>query len=100
MSKAKGLKHISWPNVSSRVLAAALGGYGLTYAFTACVTLLLPLSKSEAVLTAAMLSFILYTGAILWAFAASTPLRAWIGLFAPAAICAAIAMPLAWPLGG
>lgn len=100
MGKANGLKQFSWANVSSRIVAAALGGYGLSYAFTACLTLLLPFSKSEAALTATMVSFILYTGAILWAFAASTPRRAWIGLVVPAAICAAIAVPLVWPLGG
>lgn len=100
MGHVNGVQKLSWQNVVSRVVAAALGGYGLIYAFTACVTLLLPLSKSEAALTATMLSFVLYTGAILWAFAASTPRRAWIGLLAPAAICSAIAAPLAWPLGG
>jgi hypothetical protein len=93
-------KKFSWQNVASRVAAAALGGYALTYAATACLTLLLPLSKTEAVLTAAMLSFVLYTGAILWAFGASTPARAWLGLLAPAAVCAAIAFPLARTTGG
>ncbi|MDN5941031.1 MAG: hypothetical protein L0H94_04020 [Nitrospira sp.] len=94
------LKKRSWQNVVSRVGAAVLGGYALTYAFTACLTLLLPLAKTEAVLTAAMFSFILYTGAVLWAFAASTPARAWAGLLVPAACCGAIALPLALTIHG
>ncbi|WHZ21741.1 MAG: hypothetical protein OJF47_000853 [Nitrospira sp.] len=94
------VQKVSWRNVTARVLAAAFGGYGLTYAATACLTLLLPLSKIEAILTASMLSFVFYTVAILWAFAASTPQRAWIGLLVPAAACAAVAVPLARTAGG
>ena len=93
------MKKVSWRNVTARVLGAAFGGYALTYAATACLTLSLPLANSEAVLTAAMLSFVIYTAAILWAFAASTPIRAWIGLLIPAAVCGAIALPLARPFG-
>ena len=93
-------KKLSWQNVTSRVAAAALGGYALTYAATACLTLLLPFQKTEAILTAAMLSFAFYTGAILWAFAAATPERAWLGLLVPAAVCGAIALPFAPAVGG
>lgn len=92
------VKPLSWTDITSRVGAAALGGYALTYAFTACLTLLLPLPKSEAILTAAMLSFLLYAGAIIGAFAAATSWRAWIGLLAPAAAFTAIAAPLAFNL--
>lgn len=49
MGRTNGLKKLSWPGVTSRVMAASLGGYGLTYAATASFTLLLPLPKSEAV---------------------------------------------------
>ncbi|MEX5218912.1 MAG: DUF3649 domain-containing protein [Nitrospiraceae bacterium] len=94
------MRKLSWQNVASRVAAAALGGYALTYAATACLTVLLPFSNTEAILTAAMFSFLLYTGAILWAFAASTAFRAWLGLLLPAAICAAITFPLAHTAGG
>jgi hypothetical protein len=93
-------KKLSWQNVTSRVGAAAVGGYVLTYAATACLTVLLPFQKTEAILTAAMFSFVLYTGAILWAFAAPTPGRAWLGLLVPAAVCGAIALPFALALRG
>ena len=36
MCKANGLKYFSWPEMTSRVIAAAFGGYALTYAATAC----------------------------------------------------------------
>jgi hypothetical protein len=100
MGKATGQKKLARQDVVARVVAAALGGYVLTYAATACLALLLPLPKTEAVLTATMLSFIIYTSAILWAFAASTPIKAWLGLVVPAIICAAIALPLGWADGG
>ncbi|MBX3302867.1 MAG: DUF3649 domain-containing protein [Nitrospira sp.] len=90
---------LSWKHVASRVGAAALGGYAFTYAFTACLTLLLPLPRTEALLTAAMLSFLLYAGAIIWAFTAATPWRAWLGLLAPTAVFTAIATPLALAMG-
>lgn len=83
-----------------RVIAAACGGYGLAYAATACLLLLLPLPKSEAALTATMFSFLIYTGAIIWAFAAPTPKKAWLWLLIPAMICAAVALPLARSGGG
>ena len=95
MNMVKSPKKLSWQNVTSRVAAAAVGGYGLTYTATACLTVLLPFQKTEAILTAAMLSFALYTGAILWAFAAATPKRAWLGLLVPAAVCGTIALSFA-----
>ena len=71
---------INWITVTSRVGAAAIGGYALTYACTAWLSIVLPLGKSEAVLTASMISFVIYTAAILWAFAATTPMGAWLVL--------------------
>ncbi|BCA56628.1 hypothetical protein W02_37680 [Nitrospira sp. KM1] len=99
MGNVKGIKRVSWQHVASRTAAAVLGGYALAYAATACLTLILPLAKSEAVLTAAMLSFVWYTGAILWAFAAATPRRAWIGVVVPTICFAAVAFQLTSVLG-
>jgi hypothetical protein len=74
------LSATNWITVTSRVGAAAFGGYALTYACTAWLSVVLPLAKSEAVLTASMMSFLIYTAAILWAFAATTPMGAWLVL--------------------
>lgn len=77
----------------SRIVAAILGGYAFTYAFTAALARLLPLDKVDALISASLLSFAVYTGAILWAFACRSAARAWAGL--------ALAVPLAvvgfWP---
>ncbi|GJL68173.1 MAG: hypothetical protein NPIRA06_08080 [Nitrospirales bacterium] len=59
------------------------GGYALAYACTAWLSIVLPLAKSEAVLTASMMSFLIYMGAILCAFATATPMRAWVVLLIP-----------------
>lgn len=82
----------SWPMLS-RIVAALLGGYVFTYAFTAALARLLPLDKVDALISASLLSFAVYTGAILWAFASRSATRAWAGL--------ALGLPLAvigfWP---
>ncbi|MBE7373386.1 iron transporter [Pseudomonas lopnurensis] len=81
-----------WP-VISRILAAVLGGYLFTYAFTAALARLLPLAKVDALVVATLASFLVYTLAILWAFGCRSARRAWAGL--------ALALPLAvigfWP---
>ncbi len=73
-----------------RTIAAALGGYSLSAWAAACLALALPMARSEAVLTATMFSFLLYVCAILWAFAVSSALRAWIGLGVANAVLAAV----------
>jgi len=93
-------KQLAPGHVATRVVAAACGGYALTYAATACLMLLLPLPVSEAALTATMFSFLIYTGAIIWAFAAPSLKKSWLGLLVPAMICAAVALPLARAVGG
>jgi hypothetical protein len=85
-SRSKSFFNITGISVISRVAAAALGGYALAYACTAFLSVVLPLAKSEAVLTASMASFVIYTAAILWAFAAATPIRAWYVLLIPTAL--------------
>ncbi|WP_110970949.1 iron transporter [Pseudomonas huaxiensis] len=82
----------SWPMLS-RIVAAILGGYAFTYAFTAALARLLPLDKVDALISASLLSFAVYTAFILWAFACRSAARVWAGL--------ALAVPLAvigfWP---
>ncbi len=81
-----------WPTLS-RLLAALLGGYLFTYAFTAALARLLPLAPGDAVIAATLPSFAIYTVAVLWAFGTRSARRAWAGLL--------LAVPLAlvgfWP---
>lgn len=82
----------AWP-VISRICAALLGGYCFTYAFTAALARVLPLDKVDALVTASLLSFAVYTLAILWVFSCRSARKAWGGM--------ALALPLAligfWP---
>jgi hypothetical protein len=66
--------------VLSRTVAAVLGGYALAYAFTAGTAGALVatgLTRSEAVVAASMLSFVIYLGAIIYAFGARSARRGW-----------------------
>lgn len=57
-----------WLEVTSRTLLAIIGGYVLTYAFTAALARLLPLPGADATIIATLLSFIIYLTLILWSF--------------------------------
>ncbi|MDU9389845.1 DUF3649 domain-containing protein [Pseudomonas japonica] len=89
-SKAAGLNLSYRLAVASRCLAALLGGYLLASMASVCLSLWLPLSRPEAVLSGMMSAFLFYLGAFLWAFAARTAARAWLGILLPAAVLAVI----------
>lgn len=87
--------------VASRSVAAIVGGYVLAALVTMLLSVSLPMARSEAVMTATLLSFAIYTCAVLWAFATRSALRAWLGLAIPAAVIAAILQwmdALSWSL--
>jgi hypothetical protein len=63
----------------SRIVAALFGGYALA-ALCSVAVLVLPMSKPQAVLTGMLASFAVYTGAVVWVFAARSALKAWAGL--------------------
>lgn len=73
--------------VASRALAAIFGGYSLAHAVPILLAALLPLARADAVLLAIQLSFAVYAGAALWAFAARSAWSAWKGLLVPTALC-------------
>lgn len=81
--------------VTSLALAAIIGGYLLTTASGMFLGAVLPLTRGEAVVTAYLVSFVVYTGAVLWVFAVRKPLRAWAGLLVPAIILATVGLVLA-----
>jgi hypothetical protein len=69
--------------LSSRVLAAVLGGYAFTSLLTLSVSVLLPqlgVPQAQGVLAASMGSFLVYAGVILAVFHARSATRAWRGL--------------------
>ncbi|MCW5296592.1 DUF3649 domain-containing protein [Herbaspirillum lusitanum] len=69
--------------VASRAVAAIGGGYALSAAVAALLAVVLPMHPAEAVITATLLSFIVFCCAVLWVFAARTAWRAWGGIVAP-----------------
>lgn len=96
MSKSSRLTVADRLSVFSRVLAAAFGGYALTSAATVLLALIWPAPKAQSVLWGTMLSFAVYTTAVIWVFTTRSARRAWIGMLAGAAVCAG----LAWLLKG
>lgn len=76
--------------VASRAVAAIVGGYVLTALATFALAIFLPMSKAEASMTATLLSFLIYTCAVLWVFATRTAWRAWAGMVAPAVVLGAL----------
>ncbi len=63
--------------MASRVAAAILAGYFLAHAATAFLTLVLPLGKADRVIFASLLSFAVWTAAVVHVFAARSAWRAW-----------------------
>ncbi|MET0331088.1 MAG: hypothetical protein ABW154_06625 [Dyella sp.] len=63
--------------VASRVLAACVGGYYVAYGSTALLTVLLPWERINRVMTASLLSFVVWCVAAFWVFAARHSGRAW-----------------------
>ena len=66
--------------VCQRVAAAVLGGYVLAALVSSCLSLVLPVVRSDAVLTGLLASFLVYAAAILWVFAVPSLRRVWWGL--------------------
>lgn len=76
--------------IASRAMAAVLGGYVLATVSSVSLSQLVTLPRVHAVLSGLLLSFVVYTGAIMWAFAARSVGRAWIGLLIPTMLCVAL----------
>ncbi|NJC37393.1 putative membrane protein YfcA [Xanthomonas arboricola] len=80
-----------WLGVLARTLAAMFGGYALASATNLLLALVLPLPRSEAVLTSMLVSIVVCACAPLWAFATASVWRAWAGIAVPAALMFALA---------
>lgn len=77
-----GLARYRWA-VASRAIAAVLGGYALASAAAACLAVWLPMTRVDAVVTASMLGFVVYTIGVVWVFATRNTWRAWVGIMIP-----------------
>lgn len=77
--------------VASRVAAAGLGGYALSSAATVLMAKLWPAPLAQGVLWATMLSFAVYTVAVIWAIHTPSVKRAWAGMVIGTAVLSALA---------
>ncbi|MFJ3368782.1 DUF3649 domain-containing protein [Pseudomonas sp. NPDC086251] len=82
--------------VTSRVLAAVLGGYLVSALASVSLTMWLPMARAEAVVSGMMSSFLVYLVAVLWCFACRTAWQAWIGLMVPSLVLAAVSGLAYW----
>lgn len=90
---ARGASHgLLW----ARGGLALLGGYAVAAVWAAAFARLLPGSPADTALVATMLSFVVYTGAAVWSFAARSTLRATSGLL----LAGVPGLALAWLLRG
>lgn|GEM_PF-418722 len=74
---------------------ALLGGYAVAATWAAALARLLPGSLADAALAATMASFVIYTLAAIWAYAARSVARAAVGLALAAAVGGALSTLLA-----
>ncbi|MBD8090275.1 DUF3649 domain-containing protein [Pseudomonas fluorescens] len=77
--------------VTSRALAAVVGGYLMASLAAVCMALWMPTSRADAVITGMMSSFVFYLLAVIWCFACRTASRAWFGVMLPSALFATLA---------
>lgn len=85
--------HYRW-QIAFRVFVAILGGYALANIAGILLSYLLPMPKSDAVMTGILLSFAIYTGAIMWVFAVQSLHKALLGLVVPSLLLGALALLL------
>ncbi|BBH48012.1 DUF3649 domain-containing protein [Pseudomonas sp. KU43P] len=76
--------------VTSRSLAALLGGYLLASMASVCISLLAPMPRVDAAMTGMLLSFVFYLLAFIWCFACRSAGRAWFGVLLPSLLIGAL----------
>ncbi|MDI1331180.1 DUF3649 domain-containing protein [Pseudomonas sp.] len=82
--------------VTSRVLAAVLGGYIVAALASVSLSSWLPMARAEAVVTGMISSFLAYLIAVLWCFACRSAWRAWFGLIVASLLLAAVSGLANW----
>jgi len=83
-----------------RIFLAVVGGYILTNLLSVFLSYLLPFSKSDAVVTASLLSFAIYTSLIMWVFSVKSLRHVWWGLAVPGVVLGIINISIEILRGG
>lgn len=93
MKKSQSIseRNYRWQTIF-RAFLAILGGYALANIAAILLSYALPMPKSDAVMTGILLSFAIYTGAIMWVFAVQSLHKAWLGLVVPSLLLGALAL--------
>jgi hypothetical protein len=85
--------------VIQRIIAAALGGYVLAAAVSACLSYVLPhalsMPRADAALTGLLISFVIYAAVVMWVFGTRSLQRLWWQLGGATAVFATLAVLLA-----
>jgi hypothetical protein len=76
-------------SVAMRIIAAVVGGYALAHSLPIAIAAVMPITK--AALFAIQGSFLVYTAAVIWVFAARNARAAWLGLLVPTALTGLVA---------
>lgn len=79
------LRGTGWRDVAARTLAAVPLNYAVTSALTMLLARLLPGGAQQASVGATLVSFLIFAGIAMIAFAARSVSRLWIGLIAAGA---------------
>ncbi|UFH48616.1 DUF3649 domain-containing protein [Pseudomonas sp. KNUC1026] len=95
-TKATGVPMSYRLAVTSRILASLFGGYLVASLVSLCVSWGLPMVRLQAVITGMMVSFVVWLLVVIWCFACSSALRAWLGV----GLCALLSGGLAAALHG
>lgn len=77
-----------WFGLVLRLLGAVFGGYALTaltVAAAGAVLVRLGMARSDAVVLAAMLGFVVYLALLLWAFSVKSTAHLWLAMMGSAA---------------
>ncbi len=82
--------------VTSRVLAAVVGGYIVAALASVSLSLWVPMARADAVVTGMMTSFLAYLCAVIWCFACRSTWRAWFGVIVASLMLAAVSGLAYW----
>lgn len=85
--------------VTLRIAAAVIGGYAWTASWVALLAALLPvagMARSEAVVLAAMLGYVIYLLVLLWAFSVRRLVRLGAVLLGGTALACALVSLMRW----
>jgi hypothetical protein len=86
-------------SIASRAVAAGGGGFVLANAAGVALAAVLPMPHADAVMAGILLTFAIYVAAIVWAFAARSASRAWLGLAVPIVLSFVLIAAVDWGAG-